>query len=56
MEATHESPIKAIPSVAISPEGIFKYILIFGTEELNGKKQIVPHQFVRGDKNLEYHK
>jgi hypothetical protein len=42
-----------VPKVAISPEGIFKYILIKATIEDGQKKK--EQYFVRGDKKLEYH-
>jgi hypothetical protein len=42
-----------IPLVNISAEGIFKYVLIQGRVTENSQERII--NFVRGDKNLEYH-
>lgn len=45
--------LKDVPIVNISPEGIFKYILIQATIEVENKQTSL--QFIRGDSKLEYH-
>ena len=53
MEGTNQSPLTDIPIVTISPEGIFKYILIKGQYKENNLQKTV--EFIRGNQNLEYH-
>jgi len=53
MEGTNQSPLNDIPIVTISPEGIFKYILIRGQYTENNQQKTM--DFIRGDNNLEYH-
>ena len=52
MEAD-KNPLSAVPCVQISPEGIFKYILIKAIVEDKGQNQNLI--FVRGSAKREYH-
>jgi hypothetical protein len=52
MEAD-KNPLSAVPIVQISPEGIFKYILI--SAEVDNKGQSHKINFVRGSDKREYH-
>lgn len=52
MEGSHQI-LPDIPTVKITPQGIFKYILIQATIDRNGTT--TETAFVRGHKDLEYH-
>ena len=53
MEGTNHSLFSDIPIVTISPEGIFKYILIRGQYTENNQQKTI--EFIRGDEKLDYH-
>lgn len=50
---SHNNLLEGVPIVKISPEGIFKYIIIEAT--INESNESTHITFVRADKNMEYH-
>jgi hypothetical protein len=49
----NQNALNDVPLVKISPEGIFKYILIQAKVHENNQEKLIT--FVRGDAQQEYH-